>query len=178
MNIFNRIVVLLLLLVIIVVSAVLVAVPDLAISITQNGLENLAASLAQPLNRLIFSGGGLVIIIIAAFLIIAELRRPKRKAVKVAQVDGGEVEVATDSIARRLEYHVDKLADVTKVTPVVVSKGKGVEITLNLETSPEIDVPMKTEEVCQVAREVVEKSMGLVLDKIQVNIKHAPYPKE
>jgi hypothetical protein len=37
-------------------------------------------------------------------------------------------------------------------------------------------VPTKTEEVCQVAREVVEDRMGLKLRKIKVNIRHAPYP--
>ena len=52
------------------------------------------------------------------------------------------------------------------------------DIDLLLETSPDIDVPMKTEEVLQVTREVVAERMGLKLGKVQVKIKHAPYPKE
>jgi len=37
---------------------------------------------------------------------------------------------------------------------------------------------MKTEEVLQVTREVIVERMGLKLGKVQVKIKHAPYPKE
>ena len=47
---------------------------------------------------------------------------------------------------------------------------------LDLETSPEVDVPTKTEEVCQVTKEAVEDKMGLTLRKVKVNIKHTPYP--
>ena len=64
-----------------------------------------------------------------------------------------------------------------KVTPVIKPRRKDIDIELNLETTPDIDVPAKTEEVCQVAREVVEERMGLRLRKIKVNMRHAPYPE-
>jgi uncharacterized alkaline shock family protein YloU len=88
------------------------------------------------------------------------------------------VELAVESIAQRLEYRVDQLADVVKVRPEVKPRGKSVDVVLHLETSPDIDVPAKTEEVYQVAREVVEERMGLKLGKIKVNVKHAPYPSK
>jgi len=53
-----------------------------------------------------------------------------------------------------------------------------VEVELDLETSPEVDVPTKTEEVCQVTREAIEDKMGLKLCKVRVNIKYAPYSTE
>jgi hypothetical protein len=53
-----------------------------------------------------------------------------------------------------------------------------VDVNLVLETSPDIDVPMKTEEVIEVTREVIVERLGLKLGKVQVKIKHAPYPKE
>ena len=65
-----------------------------------------------------------------------------------------------------------------KVSPHISGRGRGVDIDLLLETSPDIDVPMKTEEVLQVTREVVAERMGLKLGKVQVKIKHAPYPRE
>jgi hypothetical protein len=55
---------------------------------------------------------------------------------------------------------------------------RGVDIDLMLETSPDIDVPMKTEEVLELTREVVGERMGLKLGKVQINLKHAPYPKQ
>jgi len=39
-------------------------------------------------------------------------------------------------------------------------------------------VPMKTEEVMQVTKDVVEGRMGLKLGKVKITIKHAPYPTE
>jgi hypothetical protein len=54
-----------------------------------------------------------------------------------------------------------------------------VHVRLNVETGPEIDVPAKTEEISQVAKEVIEERMGLKLaGKLEINIKHAPYPKD
>jgi uncharacterized alkaline shock family protein YloU len=50
-------------------------------------------------------------------------------------------------------------------------------VDLELETSPEIEVPMKTEEVQQLTKDIIENSMGLKLDAVRVVIKHAPYPK-
>ena len=46
---------------------------------------------------------------------------------------------------------------------------------LDLETRPEVDVPMKTDEVVGVAREVITERMGLQLGRIDVRINHAPY---
>jgi hypothetical protein len=65
---------------------------------------------------------------------------------------------------------------VVKVTPKIKPHRKAIDVELNLETAPDIDVPTKTEEVCEVARDVVEGRMGLKLRKIKVNIRHAPYP--
>jgi hypothetical protein len=48
---------------------------------------------------------------------------------------------------------------------------------VNLENG-EIDVPMKTDEVVGVVKEVVTERMGLQLGKVQVRIKHAPYQEE
>jgi uncharacterized alkaline shock family protein YloU len=105
-----------------------------------------------------------------------ELRRRPRRRVKLQKISGGEVELAVESIAQRLEYRVDQLADVVRVRPDIKARRNSVDVELNLETTPDIDVPTKTEEVCQVVRDVVEERMGLELGKIKVNIKHAPYP--
>ena len=65
-----------------------------------------------------------------------------------------------------------------RVSPRIYGRSRGVDVNLLLETSPEIDVPMKTEEVMQVTREVIVERMGLKLGKVDVKIKHAPYPSE
>jgi uncharacterized alkaline shock family protein YloU len=127
-------------------------------------------------------GGGLlftfIIWVCCAAILWLEVRRPRAKTIKVEKVSGGEAELTTESIASRLEYNIDQLADVTKVKPIIASGGrKGVRVDLELETSPEIDVPMKTEEVQQLTKEIVENRLGLKLDVVKVIIRHAPYPK-
>ena len=53
--------------------------------------------------------------------------------------------------------------------------GTSVDIKLSVRTTPDIEVPMKTEEILAVTREVVEQRMGLRLGKVEVQIDHAPY---
>ena len=91
---------------------------------------------------------------------------------------GGEAQITVESIEQRLAYNLDQLPDVIKVTSTITGRTRGVDVDLVLETSPEIDVPMKTEEILEVTREVIGERMGLKLGKVQVKIKHAPYPKE
>jgi len=176
MNIFNRVVVILLLLATIVVSVIVMAVPQPVIVVIRRELT-FAEALLTPTTHLVLIVLGSFLILVCILLLWFELWRPERKTVRVPQVSGGEAEVSVDSIAQRLKYHVDQLAGVIEVAPSVISKGKSVDVTLDLETSPEIEVPKKTEEVCQVTKQVIEEKMGLKLHKIRVNIRHAPYPE-
>jgi hypothetical protein len=127
--------------------------------------------------RVVMALGGIIFFIVCGLVLYLELRRPRRKRVKLERISGGNVELAVESIQEGLEYRVDQLADVVSVSSKVKPRRKSIDVELNLETTPDIDVPLKTEEVCEVAREVVEGRMGLQLRKIKVNIKHAPYPE-
>jgi hypothetical protein len=185
MNVFNRLVMIVLLVVgMIVLPVVLVLVParpDIVAVMGQQGLSRLMAMGEQ--NRLLFIGGGallaVLVFVVCGLLLWLELRRPRGKAVKVRKVSGEEAQVTTDSIAQRLTFNIDQLSEVISVKPKITAKGKGVHVRLNVETGPEIDVPAKTEEISQVAREVIEERMGLKLaGKLEINIKHAPYPKD
>lgn len=120
-----------------------------------------------------------LVFVVCGLLLWLELRRPRGKAVRVRKVSGEEAKVTTDSIAQRLTFNIDQLSEVISVKPKITAKGKGVHVRLNVETGPEIDVPAKTEEISQVAKEVIEERMGLKLaGKLEINIKHAPYPKD
>jgi uncharacterized alkaline shock family protein YloU len=183
-NAFNRIVVILLLLSIMVMSAILFIVPmqvlDMVVTFLQKIQATLESSMSGPA-ALLRIGGGLVftffIWVICGALLWLEVRRPRTKTIKVQKVSGGEAELTTDSIASRLEYNIDQLADVNKVKPTISSGRKGVLVDLELETNPEIEVPMKTEEVQQLTKDIIENRMGLKLDSVRVVIQHAPYPK-
>jgi uncharacterized alkaline shock family protein YloU len=182
MNIFNRVLVILYLL----FSAVFVflLIGAVAFQVEAAGaLVNLAEALrnittpAKWLMALVL----LVVLIIDIVLLLLELVPPTTsRTVRIKQVTGGEAEVFTESIEGRLAYNIDQLADVVRVVAKVVDPGKnveGVEVVLDVETSPDIDVPAKTEEIMEVTRRIVEDRMGLDLAQVRVNIRHAPFPK-
>lgn len=174
MNVFNRVVVILLLLAMVVFLPILMIVPGPLFSLVGREVTYAEAYLT-PINRLLIVVVGALLLVVCVLLLWLELRRPRRRMIKVPQVSGGEAELTTDSIAQRIAHNVGQVPEVVKAVPKVFGRRQGVEVRLDLETSPDIDVPAKTEEVCQVARREVEERIGLKLHKIRVNIRHAPY---
>jgi hypothetical protein len=175
MNVFNRVVTILLFLALMIVIPFIMILPDTAIGSVQLFLGSLTGGLSI-FHRVVLVLLGIICFIICGLVLYLEFRRPRRHTVRLEKLEGGEVELAVESIAQRIEYRVDQLADVVEVRPKIKPRRKEIDVELDLETTPDIDVPTKTEEVCQVAREVVEDRMGLKLRKIKVNIRHAPYP--
>ncbi len=181
MHTFNRVVVVLLLLVTIIFMTIVLVVPRPAIEVLQQWLWNLDTNLAlvSPLVLLVVGVAlALLMDVICAVLIWLEFRRPRRGAIRVQSISGGEAELAVESVARRLERSLSRLDGVAMVQPNVWGKRGGVEVELDLETGPEVDIPTKTEAVCQVTREAIEDKMGLKLRRVKVNIKHTPYSTE
>jgi hypothetical protein len=184
MNVLNRLVVILLVLIIIILTAVIVIVPKQSFDVAGNFSDWLHDNTDTYLKDdwALFAAGRVIIggavVLLCLFLLWLELRRPKKKSVRVQKLAGGEAHITIDSIEQRLAYNIDQLPDVVKVTPRITGRSRGVDIDLLLETTPDIDVPMKTEEVLQVTREVVGERMGLKLGKVTVKIKHAAFPKE
>ncbi|MCX6032943.1 MAG: alkaline shock response membrane anchor protein AmaP [Chloroflexi bacterium] len=184
MNVFNRILTILLLLVLLALLVVFAAVPRESVTAVQRGLENAGAFVTQAESayywlfiaaRIVL---GVLAVLLFGWLLWAELRPHRPRAVRVHTEAGSQATVTTDSVGRRLAWHIDQLADVISVTPRVSARGKAVDVLLELETRPEIDVPMKTDEVVSVAREVITERMGLQAGKIEVRIKHAAYQEE
>lgn len=121
---------------------------------------------------------GLAALLLFGTLLWVELWPKRRRGVRVHTSEGGSVELDTQSIARRLVWHLDQLAEVITVIPSVKARGSGVDIRLEIETAPDIDVPMKTDEVVEVTRDIIEQDMGLKLGKLDVRMRHAPFDEE
>jgi hypothetical protein len=184
MNAFNRVVTVLLLLVLLLVTIGVAIFPLTALGWAGQSAGDWSDYLEywEANARYLYVAIRVAIIVFAVLffgvLLFLELRRRKIKTVRIVTAEGSAATVVTDSVSQRLTYHIDRLADVISVVPHVSARGRTVNVRLDLETSPEIDVPMKTDEVVAVAREVVEERMGLQLGKVSVRIKHAPYPED
>jgi hypothetical protein len=175
MEVFNRVLVTLLLIVLCatLIWAMLQPLQIVeALRLTANGLEDVMYS-----NYFLYLGIAAAALFVVLVLFWLEVRRRARKTVKVYQVSTGDVELSVSSIGQSLVHYIDGLSGVVKVRPRIISRGKALDVVLNVETRPDVDVPAKTSEICQVARDVVEGKLGLHLRKIQANIKYAPYPR-
>ncbi|MCZ7575096.1 MAG: alkaline shock response membrane anchor protein AmaP [Ardenticatenaceae bacterium] len=184
LNMFNRILAVLLLAMLILCALLgavgvwmLTLIPTLraAMSTQASALIDSTGQLTPQLQAII-SGVALLVLFILALLLILELRpAPGEELIPVKTSEGGETRMVSSAVAQRLHYAIDRLDDVVDVTPRIHSRGDGVEVMLDVRTSPEIDVPMKDNEIKQVTRQVIEEQMGLKLKKLAVRIDHAPF---
>lgn len=184
MNVFNRVVMVLLIILILIGTLVAVVMPFAVIDFLIRFLETLRVALETTFATapLLFLVGqiavGLAAVIICGVLLVLELRRGRPATVQIVTAEGGRANIVLDSVAMRLAYHLDQLADVISVTPRVRAKGNVINVELDVETSPDVEVPMKTQEILHVTREVIEERMGLKLGRAEVHLRHAPYPQE
>lgn len=134
---------------------------------------------SDPTNFMIGQAAlGVAAIALFGMLIWLEILTGRRRGVRIRTAEGGSAELATDSIGRRLQWHLDQLAEVITVVPLVKSRGGSVDIKLEIEAAPDVDIPMKTDEVVEVTRDIVEHDMGLRLGKLDVHMRCAPFEPE
>ncbi len=176
MNVFNRVLIVILLLGLIVALVVSAVLPMTVVAWLQ-ALGRGADELVIAPVVYIRLGVTAVLLVLAVVLLVLELRRPQRHSVVVQQAGGSVVEVGVDSIARSLEYYVGQVPGVVKVRPSVASQGKRVQVMLDLELDPMADLRAKSEEVIQLAQELVESKLGLKLSAggLRVKVRQAPY---
>jgi len=181
MNRLNRVIIFLLFVVLFLCVVGVAIFPFGALSLAQQIISRLDESLNQGFYDLGFRFrlAQVVVVVAAALLFIPliwfEIRRTKPVTVRVQTAGAGEATLTADSVTRRLTWHLDQLADVVSVAPEVKAHGGSVDIKLFVRTTPDIEVPMKTEEILAVTREVIVQRMGLRLGKAEVQIDHAPY---
>ena len=184
MNTFNRIATIVLWVVLMAAVGVTAVAPLTTIVFVQNALAQVETWLRveQETNASNFLIGqiavGVIALIIFGVLIGLEIWSGQRRGVRIRTAQGGQAELDTISISRRLSWQLDQLAEVISVVPIVKSKGGSVDIKLEIEAAPDIDVPMKTDEVVEVTRDLIEHDMGLKLGRLDVHMRYAPMDPE
>ncbi len=182
MNLFNRIVSALLFLVLLVAS-VLVAVAPAQTALLMKTQGNATLGLLEswysynPFYFLLLQIA-LVVVSVLLFggLFLLEVWPRESKGVMVKTESGTMASMETDSIARRLAWHLDQLAGVISVDPRVRPRGKKIDLDVNIEAAPDVDIPSKTEEITNTVKDVVENRLGLQMGKLQVFIRYSNFP--
>lgn len=181
MGMFNRMVAALLWLTLLGILAFFAVRPFAAIRQAEAGLALATTTLsgwqeANPTNFLIAQAAfGVGIVLLFGTLFWLELWAGRRRGVRIRTVDGGSAELDTTSISRRLEWRLDQLAEIIRVVPLVKSRGGSVDLTLEIEAAPDVDIPMKTDEVVDLTRDMIEQDLGLKLGKLEVHMRCAPF---
>ena len=175
MKVFNRVVVILGILLLIVFLIVAAVVPSTVLDdvlYTAQQAQD-ALLIGWPRSYIVFLAVDVALIFLLVALLWLELRPAAKKTVTIRSVSGAQAEVSIASVQQSLEYHIAEIGDVLKVRPIVRGKRKGVDIVIDLETLPEIDIPTKMEEISQAAREVIEGKMGLKVANLKVRMRQA-----
>ncbi len=185
MNTFNRLAIIGILLVLIIVEMVGI----LALLFARAPLSNIFAILGRSLGTPTATGLPpqialeLITMLIIFFvptvvLLFLELRRTTRDAIQIQQVTGSQAQLSAQAVAHSLSYYIDGLTGVLRVKPRLTTDGKTVDVRLDVETTPDIDVRAKTEEISRTAHNVVEEKLGLKFSRPpRIYIHHAPHPR-
>ena len=174
MNIFNRAVVVLLLVVTILLSATAIVLPQETFTFLQNQINGLDLYTSKFIGKLLMTAVLLAVIALCILVLLLEFRRGTSKTVRVEKITGGEARVATESVVQRVQYNLDQLPQILSVKPRVTAKGRKMDILLDVETTQDVNIPSKTEELSQLTRSVIEEQMGLKLGKVIVTVRHSP----
>ncbi len=176
MNIVNRLITGLVLLAAILLAVAVIVLPRQIITALQQGLTTLGTALTSPLNYVLWALFWALVVVVAVLLLWLQIPRGPRHAVRIAHVKGGEATLSTEAIVQRLRQELSQVTQVQELTPKVTPSGSSVNVHLDLLTDPDVDVPSKTHEVLALARETVEKKMGLKAGKISVQVRHGSLP--
>jgi len=182
-NTFNRIVMTLLILVLCFVVTVGLVVPQESLQAVNGTVGNALHTMGRirpefvlPFRALLILVALLVDVLLIGLLVF-EIRGPAKRTIHVKKVGGGEVVVTAESLAERLQFYLDQLADVLTAKIQVKPRGGGVDLEVNVQTGVDVNVPEKAEQILQVTHQVVEDKLGLVLArKPRINIHAMPTP--
>jgi hypothetical protein len=154
-----------------------------------NALAGQSADLADSLDFELYSAQWLTRLVVGiffallldailVFVLVLELRRPSRKAIRIEKAAGGEVQVSIASISDRLKYEVDQLTDILNTRPRLSGKRSGVAVELDVDAAAGVNVPEKAGVIVETARQVIEDDMGLKLARPpKVNLRVVSSPK-
>lgn len=178
MNILNRIMMVLAILLGLFVVLFVMIRPIDAVDLVRTNLDFFAQSLFDDQSFLIFlaATGALEFVLLILFWL--ELRRPRRKTVRIKTKGGGTAQLGVQSVAQSLEYRIDELAGVRKVRPSITSRGRDIRVAIDLDTSPSVNIPVLTDQIMDLCHDIVERQLGVKIHgKVKINVRHEPYPR-
>ena len=178
MNVFNRVAMVLIILALFALVVLLVLFPRDVALLIQNAMANTLELLNIGQFFIVFVAICAIVLLVLLVFLWLELRHPQQKMVRISAAKSGNAQLGIQSVASSLENRIDELSGVRKAEAQVTSHGKDVDVLLNLDTSPSVNVPMLSDQIVELTRNIVETQLGLkIRGKVHINIRHEPYPR-
>lgn len=172
MNVVNRIGVSLVLLAVAAIALMLALSPAPLTGPLEFAL-GFARRTLDPVTQLWVAVIALVVAVASLLLLIAEWRRPSKRAVVVTKVPGGTAELAIESVASRIKRAAESVTGVREASPVIRPRRNGIDVLLRLAADPDIDLPGKSREVMEVVRTEASQGMGISVKSLRVTFRQA-----
>lgn len=182
MNAFNRavmIISILIALLVVVIFMLLVAFRPLqAFNVLRDGLDRFERAVYDEQFFAIFMATLGAFLLFFALVLWLEMRRPRYKTVRIRTKGRGAAQLGTHSVLESLHNRIDELPGVREVRPRVVSRGRDVEVSIDLDTGPSVNVPELTGKVVDLCHDIVEGQLGVrIHGKVKVAIEYEPLPR-
>jgi hypothetical protein len=171
MNIFNRVLVgVISILGLVLSSALLLA------AVIRDGLplinltRNLSTTLEQqPLANWLVAGVAFVFLLISLLLLLLEVL-PGEERIPLREIEGASASVTMSAVRQFIEAEVERVPSIERAKAEVSARGPLLNVRLTARTGPDDPVPVKTVEVANTVRTVVEDRLGLRLGKVEVQV--------
>ena len=178
MNIFNRVVMVLLILLLIGLIVFFLVRPVEVVVLLAGAVAMLQERIFDGTFWLYLVIGSVIAIALLVLLLFLEVRRPKLRVARVQGTGNSDTWMSIQSISKSLEYRIDELPNVRTVRPRVRSRGKDVEVAVELDVSPGANIVSITDQVAKIATDIIETQLGLkIRNKVAIKVTQAPYPK-
>ncbi|MGC9469197.1 MAG: alkaline shock response membrane anchor protein AmaP [Anaerolineae bacterium] len=102
-----------------------------------------------------------VVDLVLALIIFLEVRRMRRRFIRVQQVAGGMATVSTDSVKQLLKHKLDPLAGIIDVDPYVEATGNKASVRVEVGVTQGTNVPQIATQVIKATQEALTDELGL-----------------
>jgi hypothetical protein len=123
-------------LILLAVTVAIIVAPVPAVGVVRSGLDAFEQAIYRDQFYAIFLAVAVVLAVWWLVLLWLELRRPRRKTVRIKTPSDGVAQLGVESVSQSLEYRIDELPGVRKVGTQIRSRGRDVDVIINLDTSP------------------------------------------
>jgi uncharacterized membrane-anchored protein YitT (DUF2179 family) len=178
MNVFNRIVMIIIIIAMIAGGVYLLLRPMDVLNLGAGGIKVLQDQVYDARFFMFFTIGGGIVLFILLLLFWLEVKRVHFRIARVQTKGKSNTWLGIQSIAQSLEYRIDELAGVRSVKPKVVSYGRDVEVFVDLDASPAVNIVALTDQVTQTVTDVIVAQLGLkIRGKVGIHVTQEPYPR-